>query len=584
MADPESVSTRILVLALRGRDSQVIEELLRHAARESAVCACADSLAHELSKGAGAAIVTEESLADTDRRALTAWLKAQPAWSDFPFIVLATKRAGRRPKAALDRLTGLGKVVVLERPINVETLSMAVGSALRGRKRQYEAREYLEGLKAAESRLTQLNETLETRISQRTDELTRANNRLMDEIVQREQAQVALIQSQKMDSIGQLTGGIAHDFNNLLTVIGGSLELIQRRADDERITRLADAAQQASDRAAKLTRQLLAFSRTDRLTLKPVNIDGLITGMNDLLARTIGPQFTVRLHPGGGVWAMADANQLELAILNLAINARDAMPEGGDLHIGVLPRAADQEDLEPGDYAVISVRDTGAGIPPALIDKVFDPFFTTKPVGKGTGLGLSQVYGMARQSGGSARIHSPPGEGVTVEIWLRASQPAHTVEEDGSTHPGPPRGAGARIMVVDDDDAVRGLMVECLVGLGYSIMEAASGQEALDKLCTANPDLLIVDFAMPGLNGAEIITRARAITPDLPAILATGYADMDIVDAVVERDHVLRKPFQLDLLDHAVRTALDKADPRRAPPPAPLSLARGTEGASLPTP
>jgi signal transduction histidine kinase/ActR/RegA family two-component response regulator len=584
MADPESVSSRILVLALRGRDAQVIEELLRQDARESAVCACADSMAHELSKGAGAAIVTEESLADTDRRTLTAWLKAQPAWSDFPFIVLATKRAGRRPKAALDMLTGLGKVVVLERPINVETLSMAVDSALRGRRRQYEAREYLEGLKAAESRLTQLNETLEARISQRTDELTRANNRLMEEIVQREQAQVALIQSQKMDSIGQLTGGIAHDFNNLLTVIGGSLELIQRRAEDERITRLADAAQQASDRAAKLTRQLLAFSRTDRLTLKPVDIDALIAGMNDLLARTIGPQFTVRLHPGGGVWAMADANQVELAILNLAINARDAMPEGGELHIGVLPRAADQDDLEPGDYAVISVRDSGAGIPPALIDKVFDPFFTTKPLGKGTGLGLSQVYGMARQSGGSARIHSPPGEGATVEIWLRATQADHSIKDDGPTPSGPPRGAGARIMVVDDDDAVRGLMVECLVGWGYSITEAASGQEALDKLPITNPDLLIVDFAMPGLNGAEIITRARAITPDLPAILATGYADMDLVDAVVERDHVLRKPFQLDLLDHAVRTALDKTDPRRAPPRAPLALARGTEGASRPTP
>ena len=584
MADPETLSSRILVLALRGRDSEVIKDLLLRDGRESCVCPCGNSMAQELSKGAGAAILTEESIAETDRRALTAWLEAQPAWSDFPFIVLATKRAGRRPKEALEALTGLGKVVVLERPINVETLTMAVGSALRGRRRQYEAREYLESLKAAESRLTQLNEHLEERICQRTQELTSANNRLMEEIAQRELAQVALTQSQKMDSIGQLTGGIAHDFNNLLTVIGGSLELIQRRAEDARITMLADNAQEAANRAAKLTRQLLAFSRTDRLAVKPVDIDALLAGMNDLLARTIGPLFSVRLNVGGGVWAMADPNQLELAVLNLVINARDAMPEGGELHIGVLKRVADREDLEPGDYAVIFVRDTGSGISEGLIDKVFEPFFTTKPVGKGTGLGLSQVYGMARQSGGSACIHSIQGQGATVEIWLPASEPAAANDDRGPAPSAPPTAEGARIMVVDDDDGVRTLVVECLMGLGYKVLEAASGMEALERLSKERADLLIVDFAMPGLNGAEVIIQARAIAPDLPAILATGYADMNAVDAVVERDQVLQKPFQLDLLDHAVRTALHNArvtPTSRAAPPGP---AKGRLAASPPAP
>jgi signal transduction histidine kinase len=265
---------------------------------------------------------------------------------------------------------------------------------------------------------------LEGRIGNRTAELSLANNQLMQEIAERERVQSALAQAQKMEAVGQLTGGIAHDFNNLLTVIVGNLQLIELRAKDDKIVRLAGFAQQGADRAAKLTHQLLAFSRTQRLSLKPVDLNALITGMNDLLARTIGKRITIKmaLHEGNP-WVMADENQLELAILNLSINARDAMPDGGVLTIfSSAKEKLDGASLE-GVFAVVSVSDTGAGIAPHLIEKVFDPFFTTKPLGKGTGLGLSQVYGIAQQSGGTVRLDSTEGEGTTIKIFLPLASP-----------------------------------------------------------------------------------------------------------------------------------------------------------------
>ncbi len=368
---------RILLLALRGRDAQVIEQLLTRQGHVTKVCLSSDALAEELALGAGAALVTEESLADTDRGRLAHWLQEQPSWSDFPFILLATKRAGRRSKDASDALRELGNVVVLERPLHGDTLASAVDAALRARRRQYDARRRLVELETAQERLRLLNGSLESQITSRTDDLSKANNQLMQEIAERERAQTSLIQAQKIEAMGQLTGGIAHDFNNLLTVICGNLELIQRRAEDEKIARLADFARQSADRAAKLTRQLLAFSRSQRLTLSPVDINSLIEGMDELLARTIGPLFTVdvRLDPRGA-WAMADANQVELAILNLVINARDAMPDGGSLTISSTIQPAEGAGLNPGDYVVIRIKDHGSGIPRHILDRVFDPFFT----------------------------------------------------------------------------------------------------------------------------------------------------------------------------------------------------------------
>ncbi|TPW06954.1 MAG: histidine kinase [bacterium] len=548
---------RILLLALKGRDSAVIEQLLARAGHACLTCDSPAALARAGRQGAAIAVVTEESLLDADTTALDAWLGEQPSWSDFPFVLLATKRAGRRPRDALRMLEQLGNVVVLERPVHSETLASAVNSAMRGRSRQYEARRRLEDLQAAEGRLTSLNGSLETRIAERTEALSSANNQLMQEIAERERAQAALAQSQKMEAVGQLTGGIAHDFNNLLTVIFGNLELIRRRTGDDRTARLADFAQQAADRAAKLTHQLLAFSRTQNLTLKAVDLNALVMGMHDLLGRTIGPMVRIEMAlDAGGPWAQADANQLELAILNLSINARDAMADGGVLTISTGRQVAQGIDLAPGDYAVISVRDNGSGIPPGLMAKVFEPFFTTKPIGKGTGLGLSQVYGIAQQSGGTVRLASVEGRGTTVEIWLPAAEATIAAPEQPFSAEADAEGPHQRILVVDDDEAVRRFIVECLQSLGYSVEEAADGEAGLRVLQRSPPDLMIVDYAMPGMTGVDVVLRAQAVAPGVPVILATGYADMEAVDRVMPTESVLRKPFRLAELGVAVRQAL----------------------------
>jgi len=551
------VEQRILLLALKGRDASVIQQLLTRAGHESLICESCAELAREGRRGAAIAVVTEESLLAADTSAIDAWLGEQPAWSDFPFVLLATKRAGRRPQDALRILEQLGNVVVLERPVHSETLASAVNSAMRGRSRQYAARRGLEELQTAEGRLTHLNGSLEARIAERTEALSSANNQLMQEIAVRERAQAALAQSQKMEAVGQLTGGIAHDFNNLLTVIFGNLELIQRRTDDEKTAKLADFARQAADRAAKLTHQLLAFSRTQNLMLKAVDANALVTGMHDLLDRTIGPMVRIEmaLDPGAP-WALADANQLELAILNLSINARDAMGDGGVLTISTGRQAAQGVDLAPGDYAVISVRDTGSGIPADLMAKVFDPFFTTKPIGKGTGLGLSQVYGIAQQSGGTVRLASLEGRGTTVEIWLPATEATTAAPADIFSAEADAEAPHQRILVVDDDEAVRRFMVESLQSLGYSVDEAADGEAGLRVLVGSRPDLIIVDYAMPGMTGVDLVLRARAVAPGVPIILATGYADMEAVDRVMPTESVLRKPFRLAELGVAVRKAL----------------------------
>jgi signal transduction histidine kinase/ActR/RegA family two-component response regulator len=554
------VEERVLVLAQRGRDAVVISQLLERQGHACLVCDSGDDLARRLAEGAGTALVTEESLAETDRRALSRWIAAQPAWSDFPFILLATKRAGRRNREAALVLAQLGNVVVLERPIHGETLASAAASALRGRRRQYETRRHLKALGAVEERLRLLNGTLETRIVERTHELSRANNLLMQEVAERERAQAALVQSQKMEAVGQLTGGIAHDFNNLLTVIAGSLDLIQRRSNDPRVESLADAALQASDRASKLTRQLLAFSRTQRLTLKPVDINSLIEGMGDLLTRTIGPGYRILMELApAGAWAMADANQLELAILNLVINSRDAMSQGGEVRIESVCRPASGPSPPPGDYVVVRVRDNGPGIPPHLLERVFEPFFTTKALGKGTGLGLSQVYGIAQQSGGAARIESREGEGATVEIWLPAASSQALGAEPPPLAAQPATGRREQVLVVEDDAAVRRFIVECLETLGYAVTEASHGQEGLNRLDHEKPALMIVDYAMPGMNGAEVAAEVRIKRPQLPIILATGYADMDAVHRVVEPENVLKKPFHLADLEKAVCAALAPA-------------------------
>ncbi|MFM0076644.1 response regulator [Paraburkholderia sediminicola] len=547
---------RVLILAPFGRDADVIAEVLQKDARTSVACRDADALTEALDAGAGSALIAEEALADGHASRLFGWLEQQPAWSDFPFILLAANRVGRRSARSLEVLERLGNVVVLERPLNSETLRRAVGSSLRARSRQYESRRHLAELIEAQEALVQLNDSLESRIAGRTQELASANNRLMMEIHERAKVQAVLVQSQKMEALGQLTGGIAHDFNNLLNVIMVNSELIARVGSDDRIRAMAATVKRATERGAKLTGQLLTFSRNSNLDLKAVDVVTLLQGMRDIITVSLGSgiRYTNEFD-GEEMWTQADANQLELAILNLAINARDAMPNGGQLGIHVKERAAPDETLGDDHYVVLEVADTGSGVPPDVVSRVFDPFFTTKPIGKGTGLGLSQVYGIARQAGGTARLFSEEGAGTTVEIWLplreRVASQTEVVSDVEQNAVGV-----KRVLVVEDDGEVRAMLVECLRMLGYTVTEAADGQAGLNRLQDDRPDLLVVDFAMPGMNGIDVIAAARKLREDLPVILATGYADVDISGLAVKRCTILRKPFQLDDLARTVRLGL----------------------------
>jgi signal transduction histidine kinase len=559
----QSMERRVLILAPFGRDADVISELLTRDGRSCVQCANAHALTAELGNGAATALITEEALAGEQAAALFDWLESQPAWSDFPIILLASNRVSRRSAQSLEVLERLGNVVVLERPLNSETLRRAVTSSLRARVRQYDSRRHLDESRQhlaqrieAQDALVQLNDSLEGRIAARTHELASANNRLMKEIHERAKVQAVLVQSQKMEALGQLTGGIAHDFNNLLNVIMVNAELIARVSADERVRTMAATAKRATERGAKLTGQLLTFSRTSNFDLKAVDVVALLHGMRDIITVSLGSTIQFITHfDAEELWTEADANQLELAILNLAINARDAMPGGGKLDVRVGLRAAPDPTLEDGSYVVAEFSDTGTGIPVDVISRVFDPFFTTKPIGKGTGLGLSQVYGIARQAGGTARIESEEGRGTMVQLWLPMRERVVSESEAVSAVEQKVEGI-KRILVVEDDTEVRGMLVDSLKMLGYVVTEAPDGRAGLGRLAGDKPDLLMVDFAMPGMNGIDVISAARKVRDDLPVILATGYADVDISRLAVRRCSILRKPFQLDELARTVRLSL----------------------------
>lgn len=381
------------------------------------------------------------------------------------------------------------------------------------------------------------------------------------DIGQRKQLEEQLRQSQKMEAVGQLTGGLAHDFNNMLTGVIGSLDIMRRRISDGRtgeIQRFMDAASSSAERAAALTHRLLAFSRQQSLDTKAVDVNALVWSMEDLLTRTLGEQTRLRVTAGTDVWpAWSDENQLESAILNLAINARDAMPDGGLLCIeteNIEVKSASEEDLPPGDYIRIRVTDTGAGIPSNVIDRVFDPFFTTKPIGQGTGLGLSMIYGFMRQAGGGVRIESQPGAGTTIDLLLPRA--AVSPASDTMTQASPtPKGDGETILVVEDDPSVRLLVLDVLTEIGYAPLEAAEADGALALLKAQRIDLLVTDVGLPGLNGRQLAEMAVQMQPHLRVLFMTGYAE--------EASHrgaflapemsLITKPFTIDTLAGRIR-------------------------------
>jgi nitrogen-specific signal transduction histidine kinase len=378
------------------------------------------------------------------------------------------------------------------------------------------------------------------------------------------QAEEALRQSQKMEAIGQLTGGIAHDFNNLLTGIQGTLELVRRRIATGRtgdLDRFMAAAMASSQRAAALTQRLLAFARRQSLDTKSVCVMELVRGMAELLGRTLGEQ--IKLHisvPSDTWWALTDPNQLENALLNLAINARDAMQAGGQLTIETTNLSLDQRSaevdpaLEPGDYVVIAVTDTGIGMSKSVLEKVFEPFFTTKPVGQGTGLGLSMVYGFIRQCGGTVHIYSEPGLGTTVKLSLKRAPRAD--ESPAPKVSDVPTGAGETVLVVEDDPAVRMLVLAVLQELGYKTLEASDAASALPILASAPAlDLMISDVGLPGLNGRQIADYARVRMPGLRVLFVTGYAEQAAIRSgfLAPGMSMITKPFAIETLAEKIR-------------------------------
>jgi PAS domain S-box-containing protein len=387
------------------------------------------------------------------------------------------------------------------------------------------------------------------------------------DLTEREAIEERLHQSQKMEAVGQLTGGVAHDFNNLLTAVIGNLELLTPRlASDPASSRFLAAAQRAAENGAKLTEQLLAFSRRQHLQPRAVDLNTVVEGMRDLLTRTIGTTIRVNTHLAREVWpALVDPTQIEVAILNLAINARDAMPLGGTLTIETrnLVHGIDPKPAEIGDADCIrlTVRDTGTGMTDEVLGSAVEPFFTTKEVGKGSGLGLSQVYGTVRQSNGSMEIESRVNTGTAVHLYLpSAAMPADGTESDGP-RPHAQR-AGGRIFVVDDNAPVREVTVQMLRELGFGVAEAESGQAALDALVRGEAyDLLLIDIAMPGLNGVETVRRARAMTPGLRVLYVTGYADLSGMEDPTGDDPLIKKPFRLAELAAEVRAAMRRPRP-----------------------
>ena len=431
----------------------------------------------------------------------------------------------------------------------------------------------------AELDLTRLNETLEARVAERTEALASAIDTLSGEIAERQAAEEELRQSQKMEAVGQLTGGIAHDFNNLLTGIIGSLDLMQRRLAQGRLEdlpRYATAAMTSANRAAGLTHRLLTFSRRRPLDPKVTDINRLVAAIEDLLRRTISEKIALEIEMPASVWRLqCDPNQLENAILNLVINARDAMPDGGRLRIETGNATLDDVqarrwDMPPGQYVRLAVTDTGVGMPPEVVEHVFEPFFTTKPLGVGTGLGLPMIYSFARQTAGGVRIESEVGRGTTVSIYLpRCLEEGVAAVDEPSGPAVHPAGAGRVVLVVEDEQSVRSLVMEVLQEQGYRGISATNGTSALEVLRSdAHVDLLITDVGLPGLDGPQLVAAALRHRPDLKVLFMTAYAREAPVGPAEFGTPigVLLKPFTVEgLLDH-VRLSLGGSRLRQGRP------------------
>ena len=525
MAQIEMPKGVVLVLLPVGRDAATVAALIERTGLRPVVCSTLQELIENLEWVVEVVLVAEEALYGDKVRVLEDWVGRQPPWSDQPFVVLTNHNEGPRFAAFRRELvTRLRNVAFLERPLKAITLQATVVAAERARRRQYDIRAYLEAQRGAAVELEHL-------VADRTADLERANNHLREEIAGRERAQAALLQAQKIDALGQLVGGVAHDFNNLLMAIIGNLDLLSKKlGEDARLHRLLNGAMEGARRGATLTQRLLAFARKQDLKAQATDVRSLVEDMLGLIGRSVGPMVRVELEAEGTLPAVdVDPNQLEMALLNLAVNARDAMVSGGVLTIGLSLQEIDNDNqlrLQPGRYVVLSVKDTGEGMDAETLAKAVEPFFSTKGVGKGTGLGLSMVFGLAEQSGGVLRLESVLSRGTTAALWLPIATKAALPSGD-LPNVVAQASRRARILFVDDDLLIAGSTVALLEDLGHEVTEAHSAREALQLLeAGLDTDLLITDHAMPGMTGSELAFEVRRQRPRLPVLLATGFAEL----------------------------------------------------------
>jgi PAS domain S-box-containing protein len=651
-----TLSERALVLAPRGRDSGIAAAMLAEGGIEATACVSLPALIAGLNEGAAFVLITEEAISTANLQELAEWIADQEEWSDIPFVLLTHRGGLERNPAAARFLDILGNVTFLERPFHPTTLMSLARSALRGRKRQYEARARLEELRESETRYRNLFETMDegfcviefrdgpegplsdyvhmqansaysrhtglddiagrhvrdvlgaeadswvesfrkvllTGVPYRFDqeleatgrhlelaafriepmcrnevavifqdvthrkraerelrELNETLERRVDEAVtERETALAQLHEAQKLETIGQLTGGVAHDINNLLTPITGALDLLNRRysADDPRSARLLDGALQSAERARVLVSRLLGFARRQALETRAIDPASLLDGMRDLIVSSIGSSIELRMSIASDLpAALTDPNQLELALLNLCVNARDAMDGHGVITIAadrsvVGPEAAIK--LRPGAYVRISVIDNGAGMDEATLARAVEPFFSTKELGKGTGLGLSMVHGLAAQLGGAFELTSVVGQGTRADLYLPVT--------DASVRPMAVMHSDAvkarrrlSILLVDDEDLVRTGTAEMLRDIGHQVHEATGGAQALGLLARGTPiDVVVTDYMMPRMNGAELASQVKKRNAAMPVMIVTGYAGGDLDLGLPQ----LAKPFrQVDL-------------------------------------
>ena len=550
MDGTESASP-VLILAPTGRDAMAAAQLLGRAGIAARICADGCALAGALD-GAGAVLVAEEGLLGQRQEVLADWVGRQPPWSDLPFVMLTGRRDDQRMRRwRQEQIAGLGNVSLIERPVQPLTLVSVVRAALRARGRQLEIRALLEARDAAAA-------SLEAQVQARTTELRALNARLREEM-EGVRVQDSLRHAQKMEALGQLTGGVAHDFNNLLMVISGGLDMLARNEDPARRERFMLAMRQAAERGAALTRQLLTFSRSHALQAETVLLPALIGNMDELLDRSLRGDVEVEVRLAPDVWPVfVDAGEFELAILNLAVNARDAMAGGGCIVIAA-DNVIEELDGKPREMVRLVVRDTGSGMSDEVLARVFEPFFTTKDVGKGSGLGLAQVYGFAKQSGGRVSIETAVGKGTAITLLLPRSTRA--LEDDESGPPaaeGPASAAGACVLLVEDDPAVAGLVADMLDSLGYEVLQARSVQAALGALAGGQRvDLVFSDIMMPGgMDGLALAREVRRRREGLPVLLTSAFAETAAAQARAMGIAVLRKPYGIEELRLALRQVL----------------------------